>query len=186
MRGVRPEHSISRRQALGVIAAAASGLLGACAPVARFTVPAPRIPETDRVLQAFVATVVPGSGDSPNLVRAFSDPFYAFSPWRSWFASDLCRRAARAGAPRFDRLGERERIRIVSSGLTGDPVTRRVYTGAVFLAQVSVYVGLYEESGASPLLGFQGKHQFRGLAEVTYECPERFLACALTRDGNAA
>jgi hypothetical protein len=138
----------------------------------------------DRVLHAFVATVVPGSGDSPDLIRPFLDPFYSFAEWRSWFAADLCRRASRCGQPTYDLLTPAVRTEVVSAGLVSDPVTRRVYGGAVFLAQVSAYVPLYEERGASPLLGFEGGHRFRGLAAVTYANPEAFLAASCTRDGN--
>jgi hypothetical protein len=175
---------LSRRDALSLLAASATGLLGACAPVARFAVPAPRVPAADRVLQAFVATVVPGSGDDPGLIRAFADPFYSFAEWRSWFAADLCRRASRFGHPTFDLLPPRDRTRVVADGLAGDPVTRRVYTGAVFLAQVTVYVALHDAGGASRLIGYDGTHRFRGLAAVTYEGPERFLAPTLTDNGN--
>ena len=184
MRTPADRPTLSRREALSILATSATGLLGACAPVARLAVPGPRVAETDRVLQAFVGTVVPGSGDSPHLIRAFADPFYSFSEWRSWFAADLCRRASRSGQSRFDLLTVRDRTRIVSAGLAGDPVTWRVYTGAVFLAQVSAYVSLYDERGASPLLGYDGAHRFSGLAALTYEKPETFLATTLTANGN--
>ena len=176
--------SISRRQALGVLTSASALALGACSPLVRFSIPRPRVLEIDRVLHAFVATVVPGSGDSPELIRPFGDPFYSFAEWRSWFASDLCRRASRCGQPTFDLLTPRDRTAIVSAGLTSDAVTQRVYTGALFLAQVSAYVPLYEERGPSRLLGFDGAHRFRGLAAVTYPNPEAFLAASCTLDGN--
>jgi len=176
--------SFTRRQVLAVLAGAGTLALGGCAPLARLAVPRPQVPEADRVLQAFVATVVPGSGDSPDLIRPFADPFYSFFEWRSWFASDLCQRASRCGQPSFHLLRLADRTAIVSAGLGGGPVTRRVYTGAVFLAQISAYIPLYEERGASPLLKYDGPHRFRGLAAVTYANPERFLAAALTCDGN--
>jgi len=179
-------NSISRREALGLLAASSAGLLGGCAPVARFVISRPRIAAADQVLQAFVATVVPGSGVSPNLIRAFADPFYSFADWRSWFTGDLCRRSTRCGQPTFDLLSARDRTRIVADGLVGDPISRRVYTGAVFLAQISAYVPLYEARGDSPLLDFEGTHRFRGIAAITYPEPERFLAASLTCDGNWA
>jgi len=159
-------------------------LLGGCAPVARFAIPGARVESADRVLLAFVATVVPGAGDSPDLIRPFADSFYSFHEWRDWFAGDLCRRASRFGRPTFDLLGPADRARIVSAALGSDPLTRRVYTGAVFLAQVSAYVSLYDPRGASPLMGFDGAHRFRGLAAVTYPEPGQFLAPALTCNGN--
>ena len=186
MRSTSDRQLMSRREALSLLAATASGLAGACAPVARFQVPTVRIESADRVLQAFVATVVPGSGDSPALIRPFADPFYSFAEWRSWFAADLCRRASRLGHTTFDRLASRDRTRIVADGLAGDPVTRRVYNGAVFLAQVSAYVLVDAERDAASLIGYEGAHRFRGLAAVTYDQPERFLAVSVTRDGNWA
>lgn len=182
----RTEQSLTRRQVLAVLAGAGTIALGGCAPLARFAVPRPRISELDRVLQSFVATVVPGSGDSPDLIRAFADPFYSFAEWRPWLGADLCRRASRCGQPSFDLLPPSQRTGIIAAGLTGDPVTQRVYTGAVFLAQISAYIPLYDERGPSPLLKYDGPHRFRGLAAVTYPNPERFLAASLTCDGNWA
>lgn len=186
MAAVPVVHSLTRREALGVLAATGAGLLGACAPVARFVIPRPGVEAPDQVLHAFVATVAPGVGDSPELIRPFSDPFYGFAEWREWFTGDLCLRAGRCGAPRFDLLEPSARTRIVADGLAAGPVARRVYTGAVFLAQLSAYVPLYGERGASSLLDFECPHRFRGLSAVTYPDPERFLASPLTRDGNWA
>jgi hypothetical protein len=133
------------------------------------------------VLQAFVATVVPGSGTSPNLIRAFADPFYSFAEWRSRFTGDLAAER-RGAAATFDLLrpttAPHRRRRVCRSTPPGPP--------AVFLAQISAYVPLYEAQGDSPLLGFEGRHRFRGIAAITYPEPERFLAAALTCDGNWA
>jgi len=174
----------SRRQVLCALAAAGASMLGACAPVARFAIPAARLATGDAVLHAFVETVVPGAGSSPGLIRAFADPFYTFAEWRDWFTGDLCRRATRRAQTTFDRLSCEDRTRVVADGLTSDPFSRRIYAGAVFLAQISAYVPLYEAQGSSPLLRFEGAHRFEGLASVTYEDPQRYLAAALTCDGN--
>jgi len=174
----------SRRQVLGALAAAGAGMLGACAPVAHFAVPGARLAAVDAVLHAFVETVVPGAGSSPSLIRPFADPFYSFAEWRDWFTGDLCRRSTRLARTTFDNLSLEDRTRIVSAGLGSDLFSRRIYAGAVFLAQISAYVPLYEAQGHSPLLRFEGVHRFRGLAAVTYEDPQHYLGAALTCDGN--
>src|SRR5439155_290049 len=88
-----------------------SGLGAACTP-ARVLVNA--YPQTfdddpelvDRVLRAFVTTVIPGAAaDDPDLVRALTDPDYPFAQFAAFFAADLTRRGERRfGEPASERL----------------------------------------------------------------------------------
>ena len=187
----RYAQSIPRLEALRLLGAVGCGLLGACTPL-RIVLDAhphdfaSNPDRTDRVLRAFAATVVPRVAmNDPNLTRAYSDPFYRFVRYRTYFASDLCRRAGnRCGDQSFDRLNAAERVAVIQDGLAGDFVSRKLYAGAVFLAQIAVYAAIGDEGGVSPLIGFEGPYRFRGLAAITYPDPRRFLARPATVNGN--
>lgn len=185
---------MSRREALRWLGLIGAGLAaGACTPLRIGLHAWPERFDTDgelddRVLRAFVATVIPGvESNRPDLVRAYADPFYHFTPYRSFLASDLCRRGARLyGEARFDRLGPDERAAVLRDGLAADGTTRRLYTGAIFLAQVSTYASIYDDERGCPLIAFEGRYRVRPLDETTYPDPGRFLAVATTLDGNVA
>jgi len=72
----------------------------------------------------------------------------------------------------------------VADGLSADRLTQKLYTGAVFLTQVALLAGIYDDQAGAPLMNFDGAYQFRGLAAVSYPNPERFLPSALTATGN--
>lgn len=86
---------------------------------------------------------------------------------------------------RFDRLSADDRTAVVHDGLHADGTTRRLYTGAVFPAQVSTYAGIYDAERGCPLIGFEGRYRVRSLDQVTYPSPGRFLAAGATTDGNS-
>lgn len=185
--------ALTRRDALRLLGVVGGGLVfTACAPVrlalrlapAEFTASGDR---TEAVLRAFVCTVVPGAPtDDPDLTRAYGDPALPFAPYRACFAADLCRRAAdRFPGRAFDGLDAPERTAVVQSGLHADVVTRKLYTGAVLLAQLAVYAGMHHDRGSS-LIGFDGWGPPRHGDELTYPDPARFLARAVTADGNPA
>ena len=188
-----PREHPTRREALGQLGILVAGLAVGCTPLrivlrdypGDFTTDAAL---ADRVLRAFVLTVVPGMpADDPNLARAYSDPYYPFAPYRAFFASDLCRRAEqRFHRADFDGLTAEQRTAVIQDGLAADATTRKLYTGAVFLAQVSCYGGIYDDAAGCSLIGFEGRYRFRGLDALTYPNPERFLAHALSGDGNPA
>ncbi|MGH7568020.1 MAG: hypothetical protein ACREL9_03470 [Gemmatimonadales bacterium] len=196
MRGERPQDTpvtrgLSRREALKRLSWLAAGWAAGCTPV-RIVLKA--IPEAfedpalaERVLVAFVTTVVPGvPADDPNLTRVFGDPFYPFAGYGAFFASDLCRRATKCFGAAFDRLTAEQRTAVIQHGLHADATTKKLYTGAVFLAQIAVYGGIYDAERGSPLIDFEGSYRFRGRRFYTYPDPERFLARALTPTGNPA
>ncbi len=140
----------------------------------------------DAVLRAFVLTVIPGvAADDPNLVRAYYDTTYPLAKYRSFLAADLCRRSARRfGTKRFDGLAVEQRTTVVEEALAGDGTSEKLYGGAIFLAQVAIYAGIYDDERGAPLIGFEGRYRFRGVAATTYPVPERFLAREITLDGN--
>ena len=187
----RTHQTLSRRQALRHIGLLAAGLAVGCMPLRIVLKAYPEDFETDpaltdRILRAFVITVIPAApADDPDLVRVYGDRFYPFAAYRAFFAADLCRRAAeRFGTAAFDRLTPEQRTGVIQEGLHADATTQRLYTGAVFLAQISFYGGIYDDAKGCPQIGFDGRYRFRGLEALTYPDPERFLARVLTAGGN--
>lgn len=184
---------ISRAEFLKRIGLAAAGLATAgCTPLRivlndydrRFDERA----VTDRVLRAFVTAVIPGAPvDAPDLVRVYSDDAYPFAPYAAFFASDLCARARRlTGSRDFVGLDLESRTRVIQNGLEADAVTQRLYRGAVLLAQVSFYAGIYADDAGCPLIDFPGQGRLVARAEQTYADRARFWTEALTSDGNFA
>lgn len=184
---------LSRRAALARLGVVAATVAAGCTPVRYALRLYPSAFDDDRdvrdrTLRAFVRAAVPSAdpGD-PHLTRAFDDGLFPFARYRAFFAADLCRRADRLFRDsRFDRLDRRRQARVIADGLAADGVTRRLYAGAVFLAQVTVLGGIYAEDAAVAPLGFDGTYRFLGLDAITYPDPGRYLAPALTTDGNPA
>jgi hypothetical protein len=184
---------ITRRHVLKQLGLIAAGLAAACTP-ARVLVNA--YPQTfdddpelvDRVLCAFVTAVIPGApADDPDLVRAFSDRDYPFAEFAAFFAADLTRRGERCfGEPAFERLTLEQRAAVIRDGLVADATTRKMYNGAVTLAQIAFYAGIYDIQKGCALIGFEGGYHWHPLSDITYPEPALFLAAALTPDGNAA
>ena len=187
----RPPVAVSRRAMLKTLALSAAALGTGCTPV-RFLLRTtntdlaedPR--RIDEVLKGFVDAVVPGCDpDHAGAIRALGDPQLPFARYRSFLASDLCPRAGElCGQRYFEQLPRSERARVIADGLSADRLTRKLYTGAVFLTQVSLLAGIYDDQAGAPLINFDGGYQFRGLSAVSYPNPERFLPSALTATGN--
>jgi len=179
---------VTRREALRALGVATISTLAGCTP-ARIVLGA--YPKEfkrdtgldDRVLVAFVTTVIPGiTADNPDLVRAFGDRRFAFARYRGYFASDLCRRARKRHGGSFQDLELDARTDVIRSALAADGTTRRLYTGAIFLAQVSVYGGIYDDDRGVPFIDYDGR--FRPGGRYSYADPQSFLPPAMTADGN--
>jgi hypothetical protein len=185
--------TIARRQALRQLGLVVAGLTAACTPM-RVLVSA--YPQTfddddglvDRVLRGFATAVIPDAPpDDPDLVRAHTDPAYPFAQYAGFFAADLSRRAARRFDGRaFERLDVAERTAVIAEGLAADATTRKLYNGAVVLAQIAFYAGIYDPRKGCPAIGFEGGNHLHPLSDITYPDPERFLSHARTADGNYA
>lgn len=186
--------SISRRDVLGRLAFLFAGAAAtACTPLRVVLHMYPEEFDTQpglvrRMLCAFVETVVPGApSDDPNLARACLDPDYPLAKYAGFLASDLCKRSKQMFAnPNFVALTSDRRAAVVQNALQADGTTARLYNGAIFLSQVAFYAGIYDDDRGCPLIGFEGRYRFRGLEATSYPHPERFLARAITLDGNPA
>jgi hypothetical protein len=185
---------MTRRDAVRLIGSLTAGLGVSCTPLHHLATghasAAARDPQfTERVLRAFVCTVIPGAPvDSPHLVQVFYDPDDLYKDLvmcRTLLVGDLCRRSDRwYRIPCFDALDRDQRIRVVQSGLDSDLVTHRLYVGAIWASQIAFYGGIWDDRVGCPLIDFEGEYRLRQISEIGYPDPERFLARAVTADGN--
>ena len=186
--------TVTRRAALKSLAAVAlAGVTSACTPVRMALRIAPGgfdddPDRVDRVLRGFVTAVIPGMpADDPNLVRFFYDDYYPLAKYRGYLASDLCQASLkRFGTHAFDRLSTEQRSEIIERRLAAGGLTKRLYGGAVYLAQISCYGGIYDAEHGCSLIDFPGRYRVVALSETSYPDPQRFLARELTVDGNPA
>lgn len=183
----------SRREVVKQLAVLLAGITAGCTPLRIVLKDYPRAFDEDRdiiepVLRAFVTTVIPGAlFEAPNLVRVYFDPYYPFAPYAGFFASDLCRRAARRfETPEFHRLSLAQRTELVQEALQADATTRRLYGGAILLAQISFYAGIYDDRAGCDLIEFRGARGQLSRDQQTYPDPQRYLAAEITRNGNYA
>jgi hypothetical protein len=183
--------AVSRRQAVRWLGLLAAGCLAGCTPVRIGAglypkVFQPGMGRLDGVLRAFVVTVIPGaSADAPHLTRVFHDDYYGFARVAPFFAADLSARAGRLyGEESFDGLPAAGRTGVVRSGLGADRTTRKLYNGAVLLAQASFYAGIYDDDAGCALIDFPGRPRTGATRERPYPQPEQYLALPTTLDGN--
>jgi hypothetical protein len=178
----------SRRQAIRLLA----GAMGACTPA---TIVLKAYPEayrpgsdaTEDALEAFIDTVVPGlTAEERKAITTLRDPFYPLARYADFFASDLDRRAMRERKRSFQALSAEQRTAVVRGAFSGDPTTRKLYTGAVFLTQVAVYGGIQDDRAGCRLIGFPGGYRLPTATELSYDEKRRFLAPQRFADGNPA
>lgn len=183
-------HDLSRAEFLKRIGLAACGLAAGCTPLRIVLHDYASAFEdrdvTEPVLRGFVTAVIPGAPrDAPDLARVYLDRDYPFAPYAAFFASDLCRRAHRLfGTANFHRLDLAQRTRVIQDGLRADSTTKKLYHGALFLGQISFYAGIYGDQAGCALIEFEGSKGILPLEQQTYAMPERYLASALTSNGN--
>lgn len=186
-------NAMTRRDALRNLATLVGGAAAGCTPARLVLHAYDRNFErddclTDRTLAAFVETVVPGAGANAAFgPRALADRAYPFAPYRAYFAADLCRRADRVRAgSRFHALSASERRRVVRDGLGADAITRQLYEGAIFLVQIAVYAGIYDDEAGCDLIGFEGANDGLDADEATYPDASSYMPTTRTDDGNYA
>ena len=132
--------------------------------------------------------MLPGAAeDDPDLIRAYHDTAYPLGKYRNFLAADLSRRAWDGfGTDAFHQLPLEQRTEIIRCAVASGGTTARLYNGAIFLAQIAFYGGIYDDAKGCPLIGFEGRYRFRGIEATTHPEPERFLARAITHDGSPA
>lgn len=184
---------LTRRRVLGAMALAIGGSLTGCSSLRIVLHSYPDAYDHDpelrsRLLTAFVRTVVPdATGDEPHLTRVFCDDFYPFHSYCGFFLSDLADTTRYlVGHDDFARLELTDRTAVVERGLQKGGSTGRLYTGAVFMAQLSFYAGIYDDERGCPLIEFGGANGGRRPNTMVRAEIAGHLAPTLTTDGNPA
>jgi len=181
----------SRRRALQLLFATCAGTLAACAPVRIGLGAYPRAfksgaaGRTHATLEAFAGAVVPGLTTGGSAAARMQDPAFGFAPYAGFFASELDRAAQRRHGESFTALRAGDQRTIVAAGLEAGGIPARLFTGAVFLAQVLSYAGAEDDTG-SPLLDFPGANRAPSPGSSHYVDLDAFRATAFTPDGNPA
>jgi hypothetical protein len=182
---------MQRREVVRYLALILAGAAAeACTPLRILTASFPADFKHDpnlvaQTLRAFTAAVIPGfDPENANPARALLDSRYPFAKYAPFFAADLSRRAAqRFAGSSFASLDLAQRTAVIIEGLEGDATTRKLYRGAIFLTQVAIYAGIYDDDAGCSLIDFPGR--YRG-GEVSYTDPDSFLPQSHTAQGNAA
>jgi len=138
-----------------------------------------------KILKAFATTVVPGADlTNPDMCKIFCDEYYPFHKYNGFFISDLCDKSSKLfGAEYFYELNFEQKTSIILAGLNDDSTTSRIYTAAIFIAQVSIYCSIYDDERGCGLLDFKGSYGFME-AEMSYPNPKIYLAKQVTSTGN--
>jgi len=137
----------------------------------------------DRVLRAFVVTVIPGADPwEPDLVRMYHDTHYPFFPYTGYLAYALERRGRSRGG--FLLLGPGERTRVIQDSLSSDDTTSRLFKGAILMAQVSYFAGIYHPERGCPLIDFPGRNSGFTREELSYPDAAEYVGPETTADGN--
>ena len=180
---------VGRREALRCLAQISVALAASgCTPV-RYVLhlypeDVDRTDAGDRILGAFVRTVIPGAPAAAALFRALKDPTLPFHRYAGFLAADLDARAQRRFRCGFAQLRPEQRVAVVEGGLHADGTTCRLYEGAIFLTQIAYFSGIYDPEAGCPLIDFDGAYRFPDLEATTFPDPDRFLARSVSSDGN--
>jgi len=160
----------------------------ACTPFRIITRAFPEEFKRDRALvkatlRAFATAVIPRAhSDTSDPARALLDHRYPLARYAPFLASDLAQRSERRyGTPAFTTLTLEQRTAVIAEGLSADATTRKLYRGAVYLTQIAVYAGIYDDAAGCALIGFSGR--YRG-GQISYENAAVFLPAPLTSTGN--
>ena len=140
----------------------------------------------DRVLRAFVGAIIPGAApEEPDLVRMYHDTDYPFYPYAPYLVYDLVHRTQRRhGHEGFERLSLDERTGVIQEALDSDDTTARMVRGAILMANVSYFAGIYHPERGSPLIDFPGENRGFSLEDSSYPGAELCFGTETTSDGN--
>ncbi len=74
----------------------------------------------------------------------------------------------------------------MTDGLEADGTTQKLYNGAIFLAQLSFYAGIYDDVEGCPLIAFHGRFTPVPPSRLTHADSAAYLAMEVTANGNFA
>ena len=191
--GCQSHHTrrVSRKEFLKQLSIASAFLFAACSPVRillkayseKFKADAELC---ERIMRAFVTTIIPGAPvDDPDLVRIYFDEYYPFHQYCAFFVADLSRRCKELfEEENFDGLPLAQRAQVIRQGLAADATVSRLYRGAILMAQVSFYAGVYNDGKGCDLIEFHGANFGFAPDEMYYPNNASMISHAATTNGN--
>ncbi len=140
----------------------------------------------DAVLGAFVLTVIPGADpEEANLVRMYHDGDYPFAPFSGFLVFDIVRRAEKLhGSKAFQLQSLAQRTAVIQDALAANDTVSRLYKGAMLMAQVSYFAGIYDPAKGCAMIDFPGANSGFSLAESSYPFAKQCFDSEMTNDGN--
>ena len=140
----------------------------------------------EKFLRAFVTTIIPGANENQdNLVSMYLDSYYPFQTYCGYFVYDLNRRSKKLfNNKEFFNLSEDEKTQVINNALNGRELTRRLYKGAILMAQVSYYGAVYDEERGCPLIDFPGRNNGYNKEEIAYPYSSKLFDKELSLDGH--
>lgn len=138
-----------------------------------------------KILRTFVLTVIPGANeDDEYLTKMFEDAYYPFHTYCGYFVFDLNIRSKKLYNKEFTSLSPDERTRVIQIALTGRELTRRLYKGAILMAQVSYFGAIYNEIKGCRLIDFPGKNIGYKREKITYPFAALYFDMEATANGH--
>jgi len=171
----------TRRQALAAFACL--GITSSCTPInALFANKKPPDQTIDITLRAFMETVIPGIPiNAQGLTGIFYDVYYPFYPYKKVLAEDLNRESYKKyNSKKFYNLSLEKREQIIERKLSKNGITQKLYVGAIWLTQLTVYTGIYNLEGECSLIDFKCMDS----KTISYSDATSFLGVPATNNGN--
>lgn len=181
---IHQQATLQRRNAIKALALLTGSALLGCTPLnAGSGTPSTTKDDPEDSLKAFVETIVPGvPANHEGITRHFYISGYPLAKYRNLLVRDLKRRSRKMfKADSFDSLNLEQRSKVVRGGLASNVIISRLYSGAIFLTQIFIYTGLYNNGNGCPIIDFPGRYRFQ---VTSYKNADAFLGRALTQDGN--
>lgn len=177
--------NINRREALSRFLLGTAGFLVSCSPLnilgAKSTLTSK---QTEiEILGAFMETIVPGLDvNHPGLTAVFYDKYYRFTKFRKILVNDIINQTRKLfSVNSFETLQREGREKIVQHVLNVGGIMKKVYSGAIYLTQITAYAGLYNRNYSSPIIDFKAEYSFEPTSYPNYK---DFLGDNQTIDGN--
>lgn len=140
----------------------------------------------EKYLRAFVTTIIPGANENEdNLVKMYLDSYYPFQTYCGYFVYDLNKRSNKLfNKKEFFDLSYDEKTQVINNALNGRELARRLYKGAILMAQVSYYGAVYDEEKGCPLIDFPGRNNGYSKEELAYPYSKELFDNELSLDGH--
>jgi hypothetical protein len=140
----------------------------------------------DKTLKAFAGTIIKGAPENdPNLIRAFSDPYYPFLKYRGFFIHCLTKMGQKEyGNIKFYELDEEQRRNVIAKVIHSKGRKRQLFKAAIALVQISHYAGIYDDKNGCKLIDFRGQNYGHRPEAMFYPDNYKYMSTPLTATGN--